>query len=371
MSGTVELVGLDGGNPLGMLAALGVLQVLEWEKGPEHARMRWVRSESDGHWFPVVSGVDEGDLVELLDHHFEGLRQPLGGVEAARVRAALGRLEQEYLEKKAKLKTTVERSERTKALATAKKEHEAASGLLELELAAIERAAAKTGPFHRFHPVIKVPPADYRSLAEARIQAAAQAASDVNLCMLASFASDGVTETKENVVTVTPTRFSLSSGSKQVLKDFCKLLVESPRAAVRQALLVHPWPLATQATSLRWDPREMRSKAYMAAAPEDTPVFLEPAAYCLALLGLGMLPSFPRNRGLRTAGFGWRDDAWTWCLWEDPLQAPTLRTLLGGSELATESPSGGWRRARGVSQVFRCRRVLLDKNLYFSPAREL
>ena len=58
------LSGLDGANPLGFLAALGVLNVLADDGQP--ARLRW---RDEGGWRPVVSGhpyhLDE--LVELID----------------------------------------------------------------------------------------------------------------------------------------------------------------------------------------------------------------------------------------------------------------------------------------------------------------
>jgi len=50
--------GLDGSNPLGFLAALGVLRALE----PEGARLKW---EREGAWCPVFSS-DIGDMCALV-----------------------------------------------------------------------------------------------------------------------------------------------------------------------------------------------------------------------------------------------------------------------------------------------------------------
>lgn len=55
------MVALDAADPLGFLAALGVLRVVA--RSDAEARLRW---EHDGHWFGVLSMGNEGDLVELL-----------------------------------------------------------------------------------------------------------------------------------------------------------------------------------------------------------------------------------------------------------------------------------------------------------------
>jgi len=63
MKRPIVLTGIDGSNPLGFLAALGCLRLLD-HRYP-HARLHW---EMDGAWRPVLSGagLDEGQLVEAL-----------------------------------------------------------------------------------------------------------------------------------------------------------------------------------------------------------------------------------------------------------------------------------------------------------------
>jgi len=59
----IELVGLDGGNLLGYLAALGTLRVLTLA-GPEaDVRMSWV---DKGWWRPVVHHSRIGTGEELV-----------------------------------------------------------------------------------------------------------------------------------------------------------------------------------------------------------------------------------------------------------------------------------------------------------------
>lgn len=61
------LPGVDGTNPLGFLAALGLLRVLTHAPAKNSARMHWQRHA--GTWCPLVSGVtlDETSLLDLLN----------------------------------------------------------------------------------------------------------------------------------------------------------------------------------------------------------------------------------------------------------------------------------------------------------------
>ena len=62
------LNGLDGSNPLGFLAALGVLRTLALKDVPGDWRMRW-RISSGGVWTPVLDGsskVEKGAFIDLL-----------------------------------------------------------------------------------------------------------------------------------------------------------------------------------------------------------------------------------------------------------------------------------------------------------------
>ncbi len=63
MSG-ITLTGLDGGNPLGYFAALGVLEVLSDRGLP--ARLHWHES---GQWRPILSGIDASidEIVAWID----------------------------------------------------------------------------------------------------------------------------------------------------------------------------------------------------------------------------------------------------------------------------------------------------------------
>lgn len=65
----IELIGLDGSNLLGFLAALGTLRVLTLAEPEEEARMRW---EDAGSWRPTVchSRIGGGEeLISVIGRH--------------------------------------------------------------------------------------------------------------------------------------------------------------------------------------------------------------------------------------------------------------------------------------------------------------
>lgn len=65
----LPLPGLDGSNPLGFLAALGLLRIINLPGHANSVRMLW--EESEVTWKPRVFGVG-GDVDELLERLFAG-----------------------------------------------------------------------------------------------------------------------------------------------------------------------------------------------------------------------------------------------------------------------------------------------------------
>lgn len=67
----LRLLGLDGTNPLGFLAALGLLRILNLRRQSDSVQMLW--EESDATWKPRVFGGG-GNIDELLQRLSAGLR---------------------------------------------------------------------------------------------------------------------------------------------------------------------------------------------------------------------------------------------------------------------------------------------------------
>ncbi len=81
---SVTLSGLDGSNPLGFLAAIGVLRVLSERTWAETPRMSWQQA---GYWVPHLHFVVERDgLLDVLeqDLHWDWATDPALGLKYAK-----------------------------------------------------------------------------------------------------------------------------------------------------------------------------------------------------------------------------------------------------------------------------------------------
>ena len=69
----LTLTGLDGSNPLGFLAALGVLNVLDDATGGSQGRLLW---REEGYWRPVlVTALAKEQLLDALVKDLTGWKK--------------------------------------------------------------------------------------------------------------------------------------------------------------------------------------------------------------------------------------------------------------------------------------------------------
>lgn len=102
------------------------------------------------------------------------------------------------------------------------------------------------------------------------------------------------------------------------------------RDAIEEALL-GPWRYQDGHHSLGWDPNGQRLHALRGKLPEkDKERRSVRAAVFLASQALPLFPSFAVGRRLRTTGFHrHQDDEWfAWPVWSEPISLDTLRSLL-------------------------------------------
>lgn len=93
----------------------------------------------------------------------------------------------------------------------------------------------------------------------------------------------------------------------------------------------------------------------------------------LAIEGLPLLPTIPVGRTLRTTGFSGRGSGtthWTWPLWSDPLVPDVVRSLVAHPGLQADLSDP--RRMQsladlGIAEVYRSRRLTVDKFRCFTP----
>ena len=93
-------------------------------------------------------------------------------------------------------------------------------------------------------------------------------------------------------------------------------------------------------------------------------------ANALAVHALPLLPTAPVGPRLRTTGFSrpHRQVTWTWPIWETPLPLAVVRSLLSLEALQAPSPPRAELARRGIVEIYRSRRITTGKYRNFTPA---
>lgn len=168
-----------------------------------------------------------------------------------------------------------------------------------------------------------------------------------------------------------PTDLHFTAGNQQFLRMARTLRDSLEEGHVREALW-GPWRYKSKLPSFKWDVTDDRIYALAAVKPADVDKPTVPGAEWLALLGLSFF-QVGRRRG-RTVTTGcagtWEQGTFSWPLWEDPLTASEMRTLLGLRDLVEEQPPPGLVN-RGVFRVHRAIITRSDPGGYgsFRPPR--
>ncbi|MCP5550139.1 MAG: hypothetical protein H7A53_04525 [Akkermansiaceae bacterium] len=362
----LELTALNGANPLGFLAALGVVATLKGE-----ARLSWRRGAS---WTPVLHGFEDQD--QLCEHLVPKLRGQGIGPEAEALRK-----EAEKAFGKAK-KTLKDKKEEIKKQKLPKEARERA---IEREVRPIEQEFEQARAAHLCALKEAVPSPElalgqrpdctaeeFRQNAETFVRDASQE-DRLAVDLLAAFGSDGAM-TKERI-TATPFCFITGSGHQWFLDTARQLMTEVTAERIRLTLF-EPWTYQDEKLSMRWDPLDDRRYALMdrdptAADNKSKTVWM---ANLLAYRALEFFTSAPARSGLQTTGWTRinKSQCLTWPLWEDALTGSTIRSLLQLRELSEESPNQRL-RDRGIKATFRCERIQVGNpplhKINFSPSR--
>lgn len=186
---------------------------------------------------------------------------------------------------------------------------------------------------------------------------------------MSSQACDAILDGK-GVVQNTPLSFSNGSSGQCLLKAFRILAGMVTEAQVTCTLNGEPTRFQPGETPLNWDPADQRDYALAWASPEDkqiNPKLTDVAANALALVGLSLLTACPTAQRLEPVA--WRqhgpDQGFSWPLWEAPVTAPMVRALLVSVPTAEAE-----RRAMGISLVLTAARINpTGKRNFFAPAR--
>lgn len=304
------LTGLDAQNPLGFLAALGLLRILD-----DHARRR-----KDP--IPRLAFVDDGQQVAQVTSHLS-------------LEAIKGLI----------LEDAVEQGQ-SRALRLAYTED---------SLADPEAPKAVRD--------LKPPPKVARGFLS-QMQDAPRRDADLAAAFFSELVQDNNGNTK-------PTSLHFTAGQQSFLSMVEALRVGLTSTTLDEAL-IGPWLNASPLPSLSWDSSATRNYALRASNPSKEKRGSVAGANWLAVHGLGFFAVAVHRNRLKTTAIdgGWKDSTMTWPLWSSPTDAATVAALLrcGASRWNARA-----REASGVTLVLQAGILRSDQGGYgsFTPSSVL
>ncbi|MEL6183880.1 MAG: hypothetical protein AAFU79_04580 [Myxococcota bacterium] len=315
---SIELTGMDGSDPLGFFAALGVLRALDDRAPDGRPRLSW--RESASGWRPSIHGADSVDMIA------EAVMSDLPSWA----------------------------DEPALAMAYTKAGEQVAPG--------------GAGAIRDLKP----PP----ELQRRAFEAAARDAAEGNSRSARTWAAFGTDVATDNAGKIKPTSLHFTAGQQQFLKMVRELREGLQQEDVLEAL-VGPWTNESRLPSLSWSGTGQRMYALRATDPSTDKRGSTPGAEWLAFLGLSFLPTVPSTGGrgplvLTTGVAGaWKSSTFTWPLWGPPCVASVVESLVSLRGLCrAESLAGYERRGRGILQIYRARILRSEQGGYgsFAPA---
>jgi CRISPR-associated endonuclease/helicase Cas3 len=355
----VELMGLNGSNPLAFLAAAGTMRLAD-QIFPEVVRMRWDRRET---WIPLLTlpatTTDDIFLSELhrsmhrtantqaeevVEHKHKDYRAKLKAVGAAKKRVGDRKLR--GAERVAALETEVEPLQR-------EANHARANWLDAL-------LAAAPAPFLSLGKALSVTVNEFRRFALRVVERLADttAAGRQDADFAAAFGCDACYDLKSQ--RITPTEFQLITGSgHQFFLDTLRTLMGIVTVDQLRRSLWGPWRLDDPRLSFRWNPADDRRYAYAWGDPSDEEVRTEHGANLLAAFGLPLFPVVPTLAGATTTGFDSTAEppAFTWPIWVMPRTTYEVRSLLSLEVLRSTAVDRETLSRYGVVDAYRVHKV--------------
>lgn len=312
------LPGLDGTNPLGFLAALGVLRALSVHSCNNNLSLHWISNA--GTWQPLFEVAMSKDefVCELTN--------------------ALPQVDEMF------------------------------------ELRLIEESI-KASPMNKkqqpkWRDKLRFPHNLYRDY----LQRLTDQPNTSHAHFAAAWASGTEVEVVDNIDVARRTRFDFTAGNQAFVK-----MARDARATVNHSSLTNclfgSWNYVTGAPSMRWDPMdEGRRYALQANDPQSSsknPIMAEPVANALALQALPLFPMIPMADHANQPGFGIHNSvrSFTWPIWTMPMSLDLVSCLL---TLITPSDVNHSLRARGIEAVYRSTIVMpSDRYRNFTPAQRI
>jgi len=165
-----------------------------------------------------------------------------------------------------------------------------------------------------------------------------------------------------------PTALHFTAGQQSFLAMVEDLRQGITSNDVREALL-GPWLNTSRLPSLSWDSSVARNYALRASNPSKEKRGSVPAANWLGVIAMEFFPVAPQRGKLATTAVkgGWKDSVFTWPLWDRPLTASAAAALLRID--LRRMRSAEW-AALGVTRVYEAAIQRSEQGGYgsFSPA---
>jgi hypothetical protein len=374
-----ELVGLNGANSLGFLAALGTLASLHrWQH--KSVRLGWKQANQ---WVPVLEAPcsNRQELVSAVADALRG--RVVTQSDQAELDAAQKTMEKAKTELRKK-DEEIKKEIKKRGLRGAERDQVVAAELEPLRERYEEQRRLWLECLKRTVPSpelalgkrLDCTPEEYRVLAEEWLGSSDPLEREA-LDLLAAFGSDGCVKDNSGTIQATPFCFTTGSGHQFFLETVRLLMAEVQPDRIERVLFTS-WDYGDEGLSLRWDPTEDRRYALMDRDPtaSGNEVRTMWMANLLAYRALALFPTAFGSGGLRATG--WDDEVrfFTWPLWREPIPLDVVRSLLQAQELVAVSPHRlSELRARGIEAVYRAERIAVgsggNRKLNFTPSRRI
>jgi len=307
-------IGPEAANLLGYLASIGTLLVLERAVGSQAVQMGWKWQKGD--WRPVweVEGIHEqGELVDVVFQQLKVDGEPPGCSMLGKDLPVAPELFREFA----------------------------------------REVADVSGPSKR-------------------------RAADFAV----AFGCEVTVERDKKKIQDTALRTMSGAGHQHFLGSMAELHQSCTRDDIEVALF-RPWEYRDGRPSMRWDPLDDRRYAYRADDPAKSkvyPIRTVRGANRLAIEALPAFPTAPMEGRLVTTGFieQGRSQAGEgnprrirWPVWEVPVAAGVVRSLLTLPEIVAEPLDPESLVRRGIVEVYEAKRITEGRFRNFTPSRAL
>lgn len=318
---TLTLVGIDGSNPLGMLATLGCFRVLSEHAEFDDLQLSW--GLQSGAWRPIF-------ISRHIDLQPDAIISTLAQSLGDSIHPTFNALN---------------------------------------ELPPEEPKSGKLTPF----------PPKFASVARDLLRSFLNESSEsrLSLDLVAALGNECSQKRFSKTREIEHTEFYMTKGSgHQRMLELMQTIREQTQESHLRECLFEPWQYHDEGRGriLRWDPADDRPYATRWKNPSNDPVMTVLGANCLAIEALSLFPTAIVAQRLETTGFARRyrqGTYWSWPIWTTPISLDVVRSLLQQTCLHAIAPNEQSQMNQSIAVIQRVQRIRNDKYFNFSVAEPI